>query len=46
MSALGLQRELDLGSYRTAWTLLHKLRTAMVRPGRDKLSGEIGVASV
>jgi len=41
MSALGLQRELDLGSYRTAWTLLHKLRTAMVRPGRDKLSGEI-----
>jgi transposase-like protein len=41
MSALGLQRELDLGSYRTAWTLLHKLRTAMVRPGRDKLAGEI-----
>ena len=33
-SALGLQRVLGLGSYKTAWTLLHKLRRAMVRPGR------------
>src|SRR4030042_829374 len=40
MSALGLQRVLGLGSYRTAWTWLHKLRRAMVRPGRDRLSGE------
>jgi transposase-like protein len=38
-SALGLQRVLGLGSYQTAWTLLHKSRRAMVRPGRDKLSG-------
>lgn len=42
-SALGLQRCLGLGSYRTAWTLLHKLRRAMVRPGRDRLSGTIEV---
>src|SRR5271166_3588001 len=34
VSALGLQRELGLGSYETAWTWLHKLRRAMVRPGR------------
>jgi transposase-like protein len=33
-SALGLQRLLGLGSYHTAWTWLHKLRRAMVRPGR------------
>ena len=37
--ALGLQRVLGLGSYNTAWTWLHKLRRAMVRPGRDKLTG-------
>ena len=32
VSALGLQQALGLGSYRTAWTMLHKLRVAMVRP--------------
>lgn len=32
-SALGLQRVLGLGSYQTAWSWLHKLRRAMVRPG-------------
>ena len=42
-SALGLQRVLGLGSYQTAWTLLHKLRRAMVRPGRDQLSGRVEV---
>lgn len=42
-SALGLQRVLGLGSYETAWTCLHKLRHAMVRPGRDKLSGQVEV---
>ena len=42
-SALGLQRALGLGSYRTAWTWLHKIRRAMVRPGRDRLSGEVEV---
>ena len=39
VSALGLQQVLGLGSYHTAWTWLHKLRRAMVRPGRDRLSG-------
>lgn len=43
VSALGLQRVLGLGSYRTAWTWLHKLRRAMVRPGRDALHGEVEV---
>ncbi len=42
-SALGLQRTLGLGSYQTAWTWLHKLRRAMVRPGRDRLSGRVEV---
>ena len=42
-SALGLQRVLGLGSYRTAWTWLHKLRRAMVRPGRDRLTGRVEV---
>jgi len=42
-SALGLQRILGFGSYETAWTWLHKLRRAMVRPGRDRLSGTIQV---
>ena len=42
-NALGLQRVLGLGSYRTAWTWLHKLRRAMVRPGREFLSGEVQV---
>jgi transposase-like protein len=43
VSALGLQRVLGLGSYRTAWTWLHKLRRAMIRPGRDNLHGEVEV---
>jgi transposase-like protein len=42
-SAKGLQRMLGIGSYETAWTWLHKLRRAMVRQGRDRLSGSIEV---
>jgi transposase-like protein len=42
-SALGLQRVLGLGSYKTAWSWLHKLRRAMVRLGRDRLSGRVEV---
>lgn len=42
-SALGVKRILGLGSYETAWTWLHKLRRAMVRPGQDRLSGSIQV---
>jgi len=45
-SALGLQRVLGLGSYRTAWMLLHKLRRAMVRPGRDRLQGLVEVDEI
>ena len=43
VNALGLQRLLGLGSYHTAWTWLHKLRRAMVRPGRDRLAGTVEV---
>lgn len=42
-SAQGLQKILGLGSYHTAWGWLHKLRRAMVRPGRDNLSGRVEV---
>ena len=42
-SALGLQRVLGLGSHETAWTWLHKLRRAMIRPDRDRLSGWVEV---
>jgi len=43
ISALGLQRELGFTRYETVWTWLHKLRRAMVRPGRDRLSGCVEV---
>jgi transposase-like protein len=43
VSALGMQRLLGLGSYQTAWTILHRLRHAMVNPERDKLSGIVEV---
>jgi transposase-like protein len=43
VSALGLQRALGLGSYKTAWLMLHKLRQAMVRPGRERLRGVVEV---
>jgi transposase-like protein len=43
VSALGLQRVLGLNSYQTAWAILHRFRRAMVRPGRDLLSGTVEV---
>jgi hypothetical protein len=43
INAMGLQRLLGLPSYKTAWTLLHKLRRAMIRPGREQLSGDVEV---
>jgi len=46
VSALGLQRVLGVGSYRTAWRWLHKLRCAMVRPGRERLAGTVEVDEV
>jgi transposase-like protein len=42
-SALAVQRILGIKSYQTAWTWLHKLRRAMVRPGRDCLRGTVEV---
>jgi len=45
-NALGVQRVLGLGSYRTAWVWLHKLRRAMVRPGRDRLAGTVEVDEI
>ena len=42
-SAVAVQQVLGLGSYQTAWTWLHKLRRAMVRPGRDRLRGRVEV---
>ena len=46
VNALGLQRALGLGSYRTAWLMLQKLRNAMVRPGRELLKGELEVDEI
>ena len=43
VSALGLKHILGFGSYQTAWVWLHKIRRAMVRPGRDRLSGKVEV---
>lgn len=43
LSALGLQRLLGFGSYRTAWLWLQKLRRAMVLPDWDRLGGEVEV---
>ncbi len=43
LSAAGLQRELGLGSYRSAWLMLQKLRQAMVRLGRDPLRGVVEI---
>jgi transposase-like protein len=43
ISALGLKRVLGLGSYQTAWAMLHRYRSAMVRPGRERLNGDVEV---
>lgn len=43
VSALGIQRELGLGSYQTAWSWLHKLRRAMVRTSSNRLQGSVEV---
>ena len=39
ISAQYLQRALEIGSYQTAWAMLHRLRSALVRPGRGRLAG-------
>jgi transposase-like protein len=43
VSASNFKDFMGFGSYETAWAWLHKLRRAMVRPGREKLSGEVEV---
>jgi len=43
VSALSLQRALEIGSYPTAWAMLHRLRSVLVRPGRERLTGMVEV---
>lgn len=43
ISALSLKRTLEIGSYQTAWALLHRLRSVLVRPGRERLAGVVEV---
>jgi len=43
ISALSLKRTLEIGSYQTAWAILHRLRSVVVRPGRDRLTGTVEV---
>jgi transposase-like protein len=40
ISALQLQRELALGSYRTAWFMAHRIREAMIDTDNGPLGGE------
>ena len=41
LSAMELERQMGFASYGTAWTWLHKIRKAMVRPGRAPLAGRV-----
>src|SRR5437763_11765987 len=41
IAAAELQRQLGFGSYQTAWSWLHKIRKAMVRPDREPLAGRV-----
>jgi transposase-like protein len=43
ISALSLKRMLEIGSYQTAWAMFHRLRSVLVRPGRDRLAGRVEV---
>lgn len=43
VAALTLHGLLGFGSYQTVWAMLHRFRTAMVRPGRDRLAGVVEV---
>ena len=45
VSARQLARALDLGSYETAWTMLHRFRRAMVL-GRPRLEGRVELATL
>jgi transposase-like protein len=41
ISAMELQRQMGFGSYQTAWSWLHKIRRAMVRPDRQPLAERV-----
>ena len=41
LSAVQFQRQLGLSRYETAFQILHKLRAGMVRPGRDRIGGNL-----
>jgi len=43
ISAQALARNLEMGSYATAWAMLHRLRSVLVRPGRELLNGIVEV---
>src|SRR5665647_1924111 len=43
VSATQLRREMEPGSVQTAWAMLHRYRTVMVRPGRGRLRGDVEV---
>ena len=43
ISALSLKRTLEIGSYQTVWAMLHRLRSVLVRPDRELLSGKVEV---
>jgi transposase-like protein len=43
ISAMELQRQMGFGSYQTAWSWLHKIRRAMIRPDREPLQQRVEV---
>ena len=43
ISALSLKRTLEIGSYQTVWAMLHRMRSVLVRPGRERLAGVVEV---
>lgn len=43
VSAMNVKRVLEIGSYQTAWAMLHRIRSVLVRPGRDRLAGRVEV---
>lgn len=43
ISALSLKRQLEIGSYQTGWAMLGRIRSVLVRPGRERLAGEVEV---
>lgn len=38
-----MKRQLEIGSYQTAWAMLHRIRSSLIRPGRERLHGAVEV---